>query len=85
MENHKKRKRGDISCLLQDPEENIMTQPKTTRRQTDIDAQIIFLQEGKHVQLQKPLKKNSKNRSSILQAPAPYPIIIRRVHRSIEE
>ena len=85
MENHKKRKRGEISCLLPDPEENIMTQSKTTRRQTDIDAQIHFLQDGKHVQLQQPSRKNSKNRSSILQAPAPYPIIIRRVHRSIDE
>ena len=85
MENHKKRKRGDISCLLQDPEDQVMTQSKITRRQTDIDAQMHFLQEGKHVQLQQPRKMNTNNPSSILQAPAPYPIIIRRVHRSIDE
>jgi 2-methylcitrate dehydratase PrpD len=45
----------------------------------------MFLGQGKEIQLQKPPRKNPSTRNSILNAPAPYPIIIRRVHRSIDE
>ena len=45
----------------------------------------MFLSQRKDIQLQKPPRKNLSTRNSILNAPAPYPIIIRRVHRSIDE
>ena len=45
----------------------------------------MFLNQGKHVQLQKPPRKNASTRKSLLQAPQPYPVIIRRVHKSIDE
>ena len=45
----------------------------------------MFLSQGKQVQLQKPPRKNQSSRDSILQASQPYPIIIRRVHKSIDE
>ena len=77
MENRKKRRRGEKFCLDQAPEDPVMTQSKATRRQLGIDAQIHFLNEGKHVQLQQPPRKNAR------QLPL-YPIIIRRVHRSLD-
>ena len=85
MENPKKRRRGEMSCLVDDPDDAPLTQSKTTRRQQDIDAQIMFLSQGKDVKLHRPPRKNLSTRNSILNAPAPYPIIIRRVHRSINE
>ncbi len=45
----------------------------------------MFLTQGNDIQLQKPPRKNQSTRNSLLQAPQPYPIIIRRVHRSIDE
>ena len=45
----------------------------------------MFLSQGKHVQVQKPPRKNASTRKSLLQAPQPYPIIIRRVLKSIDE
>jgi hypothetical protein len=43
MENPKKRRRAEMSCLVDEPEDDVMTQSKSTRRQLDIDAQIYFL------------------------------------------
>ena len=84
-ENPKKRRRGEISSLLDEQDDAAMTQSKITRRQQDIDTQIYFLSQGKQYQLSKPPRKNASTRNSLLQAPQPYPIIIRRVHKSIEE
>jgi hypothetical protein len=78
MENPRKRKRQQITDTMELPEEPPLTQSKATRRQLDIDEQIHFLCQGKHVQLQPPQRKNARK-------VPPYPIIIRRVHRSIEE
>ncbi len=68
MENPKKRRRGEMSSLNDEPEDHVMSQSKTTRRQQDIDAQIMFLSQGKQVQLQKPPRKNQSTRDSILNA-----------------
>jgi hypothetical protein len=68
MENPKKRRRGEMSCLVDDPDDAPLTQSKTTRRQQDIDAQIMFLSQGKDVQLQKPRRKNQSTRDSVLNA-----------------
>jgi hypothetical protein len=45
----------------------------------------MYLSQGKHVQVSKPPRKNASTRTSQLQAPQPYPIIIRRVQKSIDE
>ncbi len=68
MENPKKRRRGEITCTVEDPNDFALTQSKTTRRQQDIDAQIMFLSQGKEVQLQKPPRKNQSTRDSVLNA-----------------
>ena len=78
MENPRKRKRQEISALIEMPDEPPLTQSKATRRQLDIDAQIHFLCQGKNVHLQPPQRKNARK-------VPPYPIIIRRVHRSLDE
>jgi hypothetical protein len=70
---------------MEEGDDTLMTQSKITRRQTDIDAQVMFLSQGKSKQLHKPPRKNAAFRISLLQAPQPYPIIIRRVHKSIAE
>ncbi len=44
----------------------------------DIDAQIMFLSQGKTVQLRSPQRTNAAQ-------PEPYPFIIRRVMKSIDE
>ncbi len=68
MENPRKRKRDAITNTVIEPDDTALTQSKTTRRQLDIDAQIIFLSQGKEVQLEKPPRKNQSSRNSILQA-----------------
>ena len=77
MDNTRKRKRAEISSYTQEPDDAVLTQSKTTRRQQDIDAQIMFLSHGKEYQLRKPPRKNAATSYSMLQAPQPYPIIIR--------
>ena len=76
MLNPRKRKRAEISAYNEYSDDAALTQSKTTRRQTDIDAQVMFLSQGKHYQLQKPPRKNAATRNSLLQAPQPYPTII---------
>ena len=85
MLNPRKRKRAEISTHEEQPGDAALTQSKITRRQTDIDAQVMFLSQGRIVQLQKPPRKNAATRNSLLQAPQPYPVIIRRVMKSIAE
>jgi hypothetical protein len=85
MINPRKRRRAEISAYADEPDDEAMTQSKTTRRQLDIDAQIMYLSQGKHFKVSKPPRKNASTRNSLLQAPQPYPIIIRRVHKSIDE
>jgi hypothetical protein len=77
MLNPRKRKRGEISTINDEPDDAALTQSKTTRRQQDIDAQIYFLSQGKQYRLSKPPRKNAATRNSLLQAPQPYPVIIR--------
>ena len=77
MLNPRKRKRAEISTINDEPDDAALTQSKTTRRQQDIDAQVMFLSQGKHYHLQKPPRKNASTRNSLLQAPQPYPVIIR--------
>ena len=79
------RKRAEISTINDESDDAALTKSKTTRSQQDIDAQIYFLSRGKQYQLSKPPRKNASTRNSLLQAPQPYPIIIRRVHKSIDE
>jgi hypothetical protein len=62
-----------------------MTQSKTTRRQIDIDAQIMFLSKANMSSCRSLHERMLSTRKSLLQAPQPYPIIIRRVHKSIDE
>ena len=76
---------GEISAYTEEGDASVMTQSKTTRRQQDIDAQIMYLSQGKHFKVSKPPRKNASTRTSLLQAPQPYPIIIRRVQKSIDE
>jgi hypothetical protein len=45
----------------------------------------MYLSQGKHFKVSKPPRKNASTRTSLLQAPQPYPIIIRRVQKSIDE
>ena len=78
VENPRKRRRGEISSLLVDPDDAALTQSKTTRRQMDIDAQIMFLSQEMLVQLKKPQRSKDSQRE-------PYPFIIRRVKKSIDE
>jgi hypothetical protein len=85
MLNPRKRKRAEISAHEEQPDDAALTQSKITRRQTDIDAQVMFLSQGRSVQLQKPPRKNAATRNSLLQAPQPYPVIIRRVMKSLAE
>ena len=77
MLNPRKRKRAEISAIDDEAGDAALTQSKITRRQTDIETQVMFLSQGKHYQLQKPPRKNAATRNYLLQAPQPYPVIIR--------
>ena len=78
MENTRKRKREEMSALDPEMGESVMTQSKRTRLRRDLDVQIAFLSQNTQVKIAGSPKPKSAQEQ-------PYPVIIRRKFRTLDE